>query len=340
MRSKMKFRSGLFIILGVFLAIVAPTGLAFPLAAAEPYPPFDQPPWPKGLKEQLYDENPEADVVKAMFGHDWKKEDALVRPPLELCLQTLNKYLPEPDSQDWPIVSPEGRMPLPRFLIQREIWSADVWVFQYYPGVSDTENKRRYCYSRAWWYFSHYYAEAALAMMAKDAARETVSTTDILRWAGSRNYWPGDKLGQLSGVPLSEKKTWQILHSSKNPCYRLIALEYFDSVNQTPEEVLQLYRECLFHTCSYMEERAMNKMFFDPVCRPEEILALLREYLDSKPLENDGTRGGHRSAAMGRGPEAFALQLIEKFEAPEDKKSQGPAPTTLPPMETHPKPAP
>jgi hypothetical protein len=62
--------------------------------------------------------------------------------------------------------------------------------------------------------------------------------------------------------------------------------------------------------------------------------------LNSKPLENDGTRGGYRSAAMGRNPKAFALQLIEKFEAPENKKPQGPAPTTEPPMETNPKQAP
>jgi hypothetical protein len=109
----MKFRSGLFIILGAFLAVVAPTGLAFQLAAAEPYPPFDQPPWPKGLKEQLLEK--ETEVMIAMFRDDAAKKFATTRPRLELCLQTLNEYLPEPDSQDWPLVSPKGRMPLPVF---------------------------------------------------------------------------------------------------------------------------------------------------------------------------------------------------------------------------------
>ena len=94
-----------------------------------------------------------------------------------------------------------------------------------------------------------------------------------------------------SGTLLSKqipKELWLQFYNSPNPCYKILALEKYDSTTQSPEELLKLYRECLFHTFGYLQVRALEGIHRSKDNRPE-VVALLREYLKSSPTENDGT---------------------------------------------------
>jgi len=84
------------------------------------------------------------------------------------------------------------------------------------------------------------------------------------------------------------KSVWSKLHKSKNPIYRLMALDKCDAVEQSPSELLALYKECLFGSCSYLEIRALESILRARDYRPE-VAQLINEYLASNPLQNDGT---------------------------------------------------
>jgi hypothetical protein len=126
--------------------------------------------------------------------------------------------------------------------------------------------------------------------------------------AACPTYWIGEKLGNKP-----DKKFWQMMREGRNPCYRLIALWKFDSVDQSPEEMLDLYRECLFKSCTFLEIRAMHRIYTENDRRPE-VIALLKKYLDTKPLTNDGTDHHARSLAMSGGGVEAAEVLLRLFE--------------------------
>jgi hypothetical protein len=93
------------------------------------------------------------------------------------------------------------------------------------------------------------------------------------------------------GTPLSKqvpKELWLQFYNSPNPCYKILALEKYDSTTQSPEELLKLYRECLFHTFGYLQVRALEGIYRSKDFRPE-VRALIEEFQKSSPVENDGT---------------------------------------------------
>ncbi|QIF01876.1 hypothetical protein [Roseimicrobium sp. ORNL1] len=84
------------------------------------------------------------------------------------------------------------------------------------------------------------------------------------------------------------KELWLQFYNSPNPCYKILALEKYDSTTQSPEELLKLYRECLFQTFGYLQVRAFEGILRSKDFRPE-VQALLQEFLKSSPVEDDGT---------------------------------------------------
>ena len=65
-------------------------------------------------------------------------------------------------------------------------------------------------------------------------------------------------------------------------------------MEQSPAELLALYRECLFGACSYLEVRALEAITRNKDFR-EEVAKLLEEYIASNPPANDGTMPGLRN---------------------------------------------
>ncbi len=94
-------------------------------------------------------------------------------------------------------------------------------------------------------------------------------------------------------IPGIAKSDWDFLHNSPNPCYRILALQIYDSVEQTPSDLLALYRECLFGGCSYFEVRALAAIQFHEDYR-EDVAKLLETYAATNPID-DGTLSGLRS---------------------------------------------
>ena len=84
------------------------------------------------------------------------------------------------------------------------------------------------------------------------------------------------------------KADWQTLYDSQNPCYRMIAFEYYDTVGLTPDELLSVYTAGLMNSCSYVEMRIIYGIIKNRDFRPE-VKALLQNYIASNPSDNDGT---------------------------------------------------
>ncbi|MBL9118275.1 MAG: hypothetical protein JNJ83_24935 [Verrucomicrobiaceae bacterium] len=151
---------------------------------------------------------------------------------------------------------------------------------------------------------------------------DTVSLIDMLRLQSVMSAPPGRR------YPIT-RELWNTLHTSSNPVYRFIALEKFDSVEQTPAELLALYRECLFGACTYLEDRALEAIRSHNDFR-EEVANLLEEYLATNPPTNDGTFSGLRSAFDN--PREGAKQVIEMIRNPDKWSST----TTHPPSKPKP----
>jgi hypothetical protein len=158
------------------------------------------------------------------------------------------------------------------------------------------------------------------------AKKNTVDIIDVLRLQGLISSPPGGKL-----LPPPTLQQWAELHQSANPVYRFIALEKFDSVEQSPEDLLALYRECLFGACSYLEVRALEAITRNKDFR-EEVAKLLEEYIASNPPANDGTLPGLRNnfpnLIEGAKRVIATIRNTEKPAAPSSPQSDPFAQTT------------
>jgi hypothetical protein len=124
--------------------------------------------------------------------------------------------------------------------------------------------------------------EAFTAMLSRaDAGKATLA--DAARILAATERTPGQQLKQQ--VP---KAMWKLLHESSNPCCKILALEKYDSTEQSPAELLSLYRECLMDSFGYLQVRALEGIYRSKDFRPE-VAALLKEYLNSNPPPDDGT---------------------------------------------------
>ena len=188
--------------------------------------------------------------------------------------------------QVWPVVAADGKMALPQVLIQENgiVGGLDSLFRVEALSASVKEQSPLVAYALLWGALLDQHPQRAFALMAERATAETVSTIDVLHLTASIDQSPGSR--RLNVSP--NKADWEALHQSKNPCYRFLALEFFDSVPQSPDDLLWLYRECLFGACGYMEGRALQAIHRNEDYR-EAVAKLLEEYVASNPTPNDGT---------------------------------------------------
>lgn len=139
------------------------------------------------------------------------------------------------------------------------------------------------CAIASWQIFLLYAPENALAVM-KDQGRAAGATNqDIVRLVGAMSREPGQSLPERIS-----KTLWSDFYNHSNPCYKILALEKYDSTDQSPSELLSLYRECLMNSFGYLQVRALEGIIRSKDFRPE-VAALLKEYLNSNPTPDDGT---------------------------------------------------
>lgn len=245
------------------------------------------------------------------------------------CLELLARAEKTVPQRIWQIDHPQGRMMLPTVLAGNGrglICGLDAWYAISLLATDSESFKSMSRYAWLWQPFIDTKPQAAFELMATRANSVEITTIDILRLQGALSYWPGGKLQ----APLS-KDAWQKLHRAANPVYRLIALEKFDSVEQSPAELLALYRECLFGACSYLEVRALEAITRNKDFR-EEVAKLLEEYVAYNPPANDGTLPGLRNnfpnLVEGASRVIAAIRNTDKPAAPSSPQSDPFAQTT------------
>jgi len=204
------------------------------------------------------------------------------------------------DSQTttWDLASAPGRMGLPRVIIQSDYWKP-VSLGIYFPDASEEMNGKYQLYHWFWRIIMRALTKDAFASMTTDAQRAEVRTSDLLRLSAAFGYEienDPDSGGLKPKNPVEPplKADWYALYNSSNPCYRLIAFEFYDRPGLTPEELLSVYESGLFHSCSYVEMRILVGIRDHQDYR-DEVKQLLLRYLASNPLLNDGTQISHRA---------------------------------------------
>jgi hypothetical protein len=191
----------------------------------------------------------------------------------------------------WPVTTVSGSMPLPSVLINGRrmalVSGYDSNFDAELLGESLLDQKRVYAAGFVLTEWLGTDPASFFSWVAQTIEPEAVpteaKTIDVLLVHVALGGVPGERL-----IASPVKSDWDKLHQSSNPCYRFIALEKFGSVEQSPEALLELYRECLFETCSYLEAVALTEILRRKDFRPE-VLALLAEYSATNPLESDGT---------------------------------------------------
>ncbi len=139
----------------------------------------------------------------------------------------------------------------------------------------------------AWMFYVMFDPETALRKMLPrvevEEDEKEMSVRDVLRLVAVTRRTPGWKF--IKPIP---KDLWLKFYQSPNLCYRILALEKYDSTTQTPEELLSLHRLCLMKGFNYLQVRALEGIYQNQDYRPET-KQLIEEYLASKPKKNDGT---------------------------------------------------
>lgn len=186
----------------------------------------------------------------------------------------------------WPIVNASKRIPLPSVLANSGsgLVSGIDSMWSVHNLADDGESASAIVrYGVFWQIFFENDPSSAISWLITKPGGSEPSTPDIVEFQSTLGYWPGDKLNS----PMA-KEEWLALYKNQSPLNRFIALEKFDSVPQTPGELLVLYRDCLFGACSYLEVRALEAITRNQDFRPE-VLALLEQYVASNPPKDDGT---------------------------------------------------
>lgn len=269
----MKLRSGLFLIL---------FGLALPLARGGPqYPVFTgevmSPDSSPNFDQQLLEAYPLLQQIA-------KPGNNAIVPSSQIESQ-LRKAATLVNARTWPVVRADGKMPLPQVLISEAgINGGLVNSFRVDALSAQQDQAHLMAYAFLWTTLLDQHPQRSFEIMAEKARSSAVTSLDVLTVTASIGSFPGGRA--LSAAP--SKTDWAALIQSANPCYRFLGLEYFDSVPQTPDELLSLYRQCLFGACSYMEARALTAINRRKDYR-EAVAKLLEEYAASNPVMDDGT---------------------------------------------------
>ena len=259
---------------------------------------------------------------------------------IEWHLKNLKRLEAEIPSAVWDPVSPDGQMSLPSVMANNGRGMASgADSFYAIPLLAPDQEAvvplTQYAY--LWQSLLQHRPEVAFAEMAKAAKTSATSTRDVIRAYAALGYEPGASIPTTSPT----KADWNRLYKSTNPAYQLIALEKFNLVEQSPQELLALYRKCLFEGCSYLEVRALYAIKRNQDSR-EEVAKLLDEYANLPPLQDDGTLPTLRNDFRNLPEDAKSLAKRIR----EELVAQGPQPTkpnTLPSVQatqTNPPPAP
>lgn len=191
----------------------------------------------------------------------------------------------------WDKAGAIGRMDMPKITIQQDFWFCGTWLPFYFPDDSIDTNIKYSLYRYSWRLAMRGLPQQTFSLMAADAARADVKTSDLLRLSAALGYQVTKQNGGVDMVGSPFKADWQALYNSSNPCYRIIAFEYYDKVGLTPQELLSVYEAALFHSCSYVEMRILAGIKMNHDYRLE-VKQLLQQYLAGNPLLNDGTQLG------------------------------------------------
>jgi hypothetical protein len=245
-------------------------------------------------------------------------------PISHLSLAQIEEQLLKAASQvplrSWTVVAPAGRMPLPQVLISESGINGGL-DNSFRVGALASEQHQ--AHMRAYALFTNLllndYPQRAFKIFAQQSESSVVTTLDVLTISALIGPFPGGR--HLKASP--SKADWETLSRSANPCYRFLALEYFDQFPQTPAELLVLYRKCLFEGCSYREGRALTAIIQLKDHR-EPVAQLLEEYVASNPLMNDGTNSLIRDRFPNR-IEA-SLRIIQLIREDRGKDSNLPLP--------------
>jgi hypothetical protein len=208
-------------------------------------------------------------------------------------LSRLQKAAQHIAQRTWPVVSADGKMSLPGILIAgRGLNCGGDEVFNIHLVSQDSvEQIHVFVYGMYFGAFFHKYPKTAFEYMANLALNPDVTTLDVLHLSASIGSFPSFRTWDQG----PKKSDWDKLYTSPNSCYRLIALNYLSAVPHSPSEQIALYRECLFGSCSFLENRAIFGIRLTEDSRAE-VAQLLEDYAASNPLIDDNSGPTLRNA--------------------------------------------
>jgi hypothetical protein len=180
----------------------------------------------------------------------------------------------------------ERRIPVPNLLIGGNAgWNpasdCDSVIARMFPLAGFRQQEGEQAVS-AWSLMLHYAPAEAMTLMKPSLLSSKPTLVDVVRLLASMHRQPGKQLSER--IP---KQLWRQFYESSNPCYKIFALEKYDSTDQSTEELLALYRECLLGSFSYLEVRALEGIYRSKDYR-SSVEKLLHEYINSNP-KPDGT---------------------------------------------------
>lgn len=178
-------------------------------------------------------------------------------------------------------------------------------------------------YAFLWTTLLDQHPQRAFEIMVEKAKSPAVASLDVLTVTASIGSFPGGRA--LNAAP--SKADWAALIQSANPCYRFLGLEYFDAVPQSPDELLSLYRQCLFGACSYMEDRALTAINRHEDYR-EAVAKLLEEYAASNPVMDGGTMSKIRDLYRDR--VKASAEIVKRIREHIAKHGEKPPPAITP----------
>jgi hypothetical protein len=266
---------------------------SFSSRAADSYPKFETPAnHVSGVDLEAVIVEPVFAVLIQRLGPRLEQRNLMTADDVSNIIEILEGLENNIPARHWPIAAPNDRMPLPK-VIANNGHGLNCGLDDFYGIPLLAEDKSSLIalgqYAWCWQLLWESRPSAAFELLSRDSTNRVPTSTDVVRLYAALGYWPGSKLqGAVS------KDAWTQLHRSSNAVNRLIALEKFDSVEQSPAELLALYRECLFGACSYLEVRALEAITRNKDFR-EEVAKLLEEYVASNPPPNDGTLPGLRN---------------------------------------------
>ena len=260
-----------------------------------------------GVSAEVYPEAAPDEIVRPdqdtehRLASEYDRNNPFVGDVNDMSKENFNKVLssaeaawPSGQERIWAMVSCPGKMPLPGVIIKKSFWEGGWSSMNLELSKVEYIQARWDSYLGRWGYMMYRFTPFCFDELATDCDRPSVTTSDLVKlqagldYDASANDLDGTVLCTTIGSPSHE--SWEKLFRSSNPCYRLLALIHYDSVDLSPEELMEVYRQGLFHSCSYVEMRVLVGIAKSHDYRTE-VLDLVKMYAASNPCKDDGTLG-------------------------------------------------